>query len=438
MKIRDLIAKRQGLHSQAKEILALADKEKRGLTDEERTNHDKYVDEIEKLGEDMKRVERLSALGLDEAEPTDPNEPPTTRTGKERKDIRAIDDEKAFGRYAVNRDAVRAQFGEEGDAVVALMEKRSSPDYVDRARRYLMGDSSEKRALAAGSAGGGGFTVMPLQFVQGLLKFLDDMVFIRSKATVHTVPKAEALGIMTMETDFDDLDWTSELGTGNEDDEEPFGRREMRPHPLAKRIKVSRKLMRQSTLGIEGIVTQRIGYKRGLTEEKAFLTGDGVQKPLGIFTAHADGIPTSRDVATDNTSTAITFDGLINAKYSLKGPYQAKATWGFHRDAVKMIAKLKDLEGRYVWEPSKVVGDPDRILALPYFMSEHIPNTFTTGLYVGFLGDLSFYHIADALQLEIQRLEELYAATNQTGFISRSETDAQPVLGEAFARVKLG
>ena len=70
-------------------------------------------------------------------------------------------------------------------------------------------------------------------------------------------------------------------------------------------------------------------------------------------------------------------------------------------------------------------------------MSEYAPNTFTTGLYVGLLGDFSHYWIADALEMTVQRLVELYAGTNQTGFIGRLETDGAPVLEEAFARVKL-
>jgi hypothetical protein len=40
--------------------------------------------------------------------------------------------------------------------------------------------------------------------------------------------------------------------------------------------------------------------------------------------------------------------------------------------------------------------------------------------------------------MQFQRLNELYAETNQTGIIGRKETDGQPVLSEAFARVKLG
>jgi HK97 family phage major capsid protein len=52
-------------------------------------------------------------------------------------------------------------------------------------------------------------------------------------------------------------------------------------------------------------------------------------------------------------------------------------------------------------------------------------------------GDYSKYFIADALDMEIQVLDQLYAATNQMGYILRKETDGMPVLEEAFARLKL-
>ena len=71
-------------------------------------------------------------------------------------------------------------------------------------------------------------------------------------------------------------------------------------------------------------------------------------------------------------------------------------------------------------------------------MSEFTPNTFTSGLSVGMLGDFSQSWIADALSMRMQRLIELYAATNQVGFIGRLEVDGMPVLSEAFVRVKLG
>jgi HK97 family phage major capsid protein len=106
---------------------------------------------------------------------------------------------------------------------------------------------------------------------------------------------------------------------------------------------------------------------------------------------------------------------------------------------VKVIAKIKNaVNGDYIWRESVRAGEPDRLLNLPIFMSEYAPNTMTTGLYVGILGDFSFYHIADSLDMEFQRLIELYSETNQIGFHAGLETDAMPVLEEAFVRVKLG
>jgi HK97 family phage major capsid protein len=159
---------------------------------------------------------------------------------------------------------------------------------------------------------------------------------------------------------------------------------------------------------------------------------------LGIFTASDNGIPTSRDVSTGNTATEIRFDGLKEAEYSLKSAYRRLAQWIFHRDAIKQISKLKDGEGRYIWQPSVQIGQPDRLLNMAINESEYAPNTFTTGCYVGILGDFRNYWIVDALTMTIQVLLELYAAKNQNGYISRAESDGMPVLGEAFSRVKLG
>ena len=121
----------------------------------------------------------------------------------------------------------------------------------------------------------------------------------------------------------------------------------------------------------------------------------------------------------------------------MKSPYRSKAVWIFHRDVIEAIALLKDGNGQYIWREGITAGEPDRILNMPVFESEYSPNTFTTGLYLGILGDFSNYWIADALSATIQVLVELYAATNQNGYFLRQETDGMPVLEEAFARVTL-
>ena len=386
--------------------------------DEEKRRHETLFDDQNKLKDQIEAEERQNNLDREEAEAEARRAASATRAG--------------------NAGIETAEAEDEGEMSPERRARRTN-EYQNAYMSYLRyGYAGEHRAtLQADNDIGGGYLVAPEQFVNRLIKFVDDQVFIRRRATTFSVPNADSLGAPSLDTDPGDADWTTELATGNEDTAMEFGKRELHPHPVAKRVKISRTLLRKATMGVEALVRQRLGYKFAITQEKAFLTGDGSQKPLGIYVASDQGIPTARDVSVGNTATEIKFDGLIEAKYSLKGAYWANAAWNFHRDALKQITKLKDGEGQYIWRPSVREGEPDRILGHPYDMSEYTPNTFATGQYVGCIGDFSWYWIADALSMTVQRLEELYAETNQVGLIGRMESDAMPVLAEAFARVKL-
>lgn len=295
--------------------------------------------------------------------------------------------------------------------------------------------AKEFRAMQSDSDVGGGYITTPAAFVNSLIAGLNADVIIRKLATKYEIPAAASLGVPTLDADFADADWTTELSTGNEDDLS-FGKRELKPHPIAKRIKVSRKLMRTAFLNPEKIVRDRMVYKFSVTEERAFLTGTGAQQPLGVFTA-SDSLPVSRDISVGNTTTAIKSDGLVEVLHALKPAYQRNASWIFHDDAVKMIRKMKDGDGQYIWQLGISAEKPATILGKPYFTSEYAPSTFTTGQYIGIVGDFSFYWIATALKMDVQVLDELYAEANQIGFIGRLEVDGMPVLAEAFARVTL-
>lgn len=399
---RELLEKRANLIKQARELVDKAEKENRDFTAEEKQGYDKLFAEADEL---RQRAERLEAQAKLEAELAQPvNEVVHTRGNGGNVEAAKPDFEKRFKAWIT--------------------------------RNYGALNPEEYRALQADLDVSGGYLRPPEQFVNQLIKAVDDVAFIRQWATVFQVSQAASMGVPTLDADPADSNWTTELATGSEDSTMAFGKRELRPHPLAKRIKISKKLL-MSVPSAEGLVRDRLAYKFGITMEKAFLTGTGAGQPLGVFTASSDGISTSRDVSTGNTSTAITMDGLKEAKYTLKPAYWPRARWLFHRDGVKQIAKLKDDNGQYLWAESVRVGEPDRLLGLPAFMSEYAPNTFTTGLYVGLLGDFSNYWIADAQGMELQMLVELYAETNQVGLIGRMDSDGQPTLEEAFVRVKL-
>lgn len=414
-KIIELRRKRGKLVADARALNDRVEGEKRAMTQEEQNSWDAMMNEVEELRVQIEREERLLESERDLGESDSDN---GRRMGGDE-----ITDPDGQGERRSSDPRASSEY------------RAAFDRYVRRGLDGLVG--MENRAvLQADSDSGGGFLV-PTALADRLIKAIDDMVYIRQAATTFPVANAEAMGVPTLETDPNDAEWTSELSTGSEDTSTDFGRREFRPHPLAKRIKISRKLLRLLP-DIDDFIIERLAYKFAVTQEKAFLTGDGAGKPLGVFVASPKGISTGRDVSADNTSTAVTADGLINAKYALKAQYWPNASWMFHRDIVKQVAKLKTDDGHYLWRESARTGEPDMLLGRPVMMSEDAPNTSTTGLYVGMLGDWSHYWIADALTMQLQRLDELYAENNQVGLIGRMETDGMPVLEEAFVRVKLG
>jgi HK97 family phage major capsid protein len=105
---------------------------------------------------------------------------------------------------------------------------------------------------------------------------------------------------------------------------------------------------------------------------------------------------------------------------------------------VSRCRKLKDGVGNYLWQPGLATDRPPTVLGRPYVQSENAPNTFTSQLYVAIIGDFKAgYWIVDALQMEVQRLVELFTLKNQVGFKGHKETDGMPVLEEAFSRMIL-
>lgn len=319
----------------------------------------------------------------------------------------------------------------------------AAPDYPKNFNKFLAGrGSAESLGMMMGSDPKGGY-LAPMQWVTGFIKFLDDQVFMRQLGTVLPMMDGKSLGMLTWDTDPGDADWTAEIPAADisEDDTARVGKREMQPHLMTKLVKIGQKLLRSSAIPIDSYLMGRLGYKAGVTEEKAFLTGSGVDKPLGVFVADDNGVPTSRDVET-GTSLDFTFDDCINLFYSLKAPYQQRATWLASREFFKRCRKLKSsATGDYLWQPAPALGAPDTILTRPYKISEFVPGqtagAWTAGVYPAMLADFSYFWIVDSLQMEIQVIVEKFTLTNQVGYKLMKETDGQPVLAEAFARMKL-
>jgi HK97 family phage major capsid protein len=399
--MKTLREKRATLVNQAREILDRAEAEKRDLTAEERQQYDGIMGEVDSLGETIKRGESLAeterALNQSQGRRVrEDDTPPATRTDAE---LRS-----AFGRY------------------------------LREGRQGLSAD--EVRALAANEDAAGGYLVYD-QYRNELLTKQRDVSAMRRLARVLPPIAGGSVITPTVDTDFADADWTVELGTGNEDTTKPFGRRSLTPHPFAKRVKISNTLLRSPGFDAEGFTRDELAYKFGVTEEKAFVNGDGQGKPQGLFSwASLSSVVTA-------AQKAVAADDLINWVYSLKSGYQANARILTNINLIRKVRLLKGTDNNYLWQPGLAAGNPDTLLGKPVEVSDQVDDgldandAWEANKIIAVIGDFRYYWIVDSLQLSIQRLVELYAEANQTGLIGRKETDGMPVLDEAFKGLKI-
>jgi HK97 family phage major capsid protein len=426
----ELREKRATIIKEARDKWTAAEAREGGPTAEDKQAFDAAMDGADALLEQAKRMERIETAESDLDLPTPRTSDPLHTETRDRQHgelaTKESNDKKRLAwRHWLRTGEVRQELrGEQSRA-----------------------QGTEFRDTIIATDAKGGFLITPVQISSDITRIIMDTVFIRrlceAAGMVTTVTEAKKLGIRKMTVDMSDANWTTEVAPVTEDTSMAFDRRDLEPQLCSKLAKASIRTLLLSS-DAESIINNELGYKFGVTEEKAFITGSGTGQPLGVFTASANGISAARDVPAA-TATTFTADNLIDMKYSLKQGYQQDpaTAWVVSRNFVKLARKLKvatttggnDLE--YIWQPGITGGAPDRILDIPYYMSEYAPATFTTGLYIAVLGCFRFYRIAQVQEMMIQRLVELYSGTNEIGFIGRRWVDGSPILEEAFSRLKL-
>lgn len=140
-------------------------------------------------------------------------------------------------------------------------------------------------------------------------------------------------------------------------------------HKLHVAVKVTEELLYDNAFGLDSYLIDQFAKALSNAEEDAFLNGDGIGKPLGIFADKGGG-----EVAiTTASATAITADEVINLVYSLKRPYRKNAKFIMNDQTIAVLRKLKDSNGAYLWQPSLQAGEPDRLFGYEVYTSPYVP-----------------------------------------------------------------
>lgn len=172
--------------------------------------------------------------------------------------------------------------------------------------------------------------------------------------------------------------------------------------------------------------------RMGNAEERAFITGDGVGKPLGLL-AETGGAKVGVTAAQKD---AVTFDEIFKLYYALKAPYRKKAQFLCNEALVLQLMTIKDNNGNYIWKPGLEIGKPDTLLNRPLKTSAFMPE-IKGGSKVMAFGDYSYYWVADRQNRTFRRLNELYARTDQVGFLTTQRVDGKLILPEAVQLLQM-
>ena len=73
-------------------------------------------------------------------------------------------------------------------------------------------------------------------------------------------------------------------------------------------------------------------------------------------------------------------DGLISLVYAVKSQYRANGTFVMNSTTASIVRKLKSSGGGdYLWQPSSIAGQPDRLLGYPVSIWEQFDDVDVSG-----------------------------------------------------------
>lgn len=380
MTINELREKRNNAWNAAKAFLDSHRTEKGTLTAEDDATYTRMEQDIADLGKEIARLERQEALEAELSKPV--NMPltskPSTVTQPDMKTGRASDAYKA-GMLT----ALRSNFKQISNVL---------QEGVDADGGHLVPDEYDHR-------------LVDVLTEENIMRKLGHKIITSGEHKINIAATKPAAA------------WIEEGGALSFGDA-TFDQILLDAHKLHVAIKVTEELLYDNAFNLESYIIDMFGKALANAEEDAFLNGSGAGQPLGLFAATGGG--------TAAISTAsLTADDVIKLVYALKRPYRKNAKFIMNDQTIASIRQLKDNNGAYMWQPSLVAGEPDKLLGYDVYTSPFCPAGKIA------FGDYSYYNIGDRGTRSFKQLTELFAGNGMIGYVAKERVDGKLILPEA-------
>jgi len=204
----------------------------------------------------------------------------------------------------------------------------------------------------------GGFLVTS-QMSGEIVKKINETSPIRGLASVMTI-STDSLDIL-QDLDRPGARWVGETQSRSKTATPTWKMINIPVHEINAEPYATQKILDDAAINIESWLAEKVAEEFSLTENSAFVSGDGLMKPKGIL-AYASGTSFNQ-LERQETATNGVIDGddLIDLMYLLKSGYLPGSNWAMNRQTEKVIRKLK-ADGRYLWEPGLNGGAPASVL----------------------------------------------------------------------------
>ncbi|MGW0993525.1 phage major capsid protein [Streptomyces sp. NPDC002523] len=305
-------------------------------------------------------------------------------------------------------------------------------DRGDELRSFLRGERGrfydvvpegpvDYRSLTKGTPTAGGNTV-PTSFYDRLIAHLIEVsAIMQAGATILNtdsgeviqVPKTTAHSAAAIVTE----------GSPISASDPAFGQIPLGAYKYGTLIQVSRELLDDTGVDLEGYLAMQAGRALGNAFGAHAITGTGTSQPRGVVTDATLGVTGATGV-----TGAFSGDNLIDLFFSVIAPYRASASckWVMKDATVANARKLKDTTGQYLWQPGLQAGVPDMILGKPVLTDPNVAGVALSAKSVLF-GDFSQFFVRFAGGVRFERSDDYAFNTDLVTFRALLRADCSLV-----------
>lgn len=306
------------------------------------------------------------------------------------------------------------------------VETRAFGAFIRRGREAMGAD--EIRSLRVSDDTAGGY-LAPDQFVTELLRNLVQFSPVRQVARVASTAAGAVL--LPKRTGGMTASWVGETETRPETTV-TFGQNRYPVAELAAYVDVSNSMLEDSAFDVAAELAFEFAEEFGKAEGTAFVTGNGVLRPMGFMS------DTGLSYTPSGSTSAITADSLIDLFHALAPAYRANGVWMMNSTTLAAIRKLKDGTGNYLVLSAGLAGQvTTTLLGRPVVEAPDMADVAGNAYPVVF-GDFSQgYRIFDRIALSVLRDPYSQATNGMTRFHGRRRVAGGVAKAEAIRKLKI-